>query len=925
MLVFFSYIFSLAEPLSKPVPAKRKRPNDRKTSLPESTDLREVPFHYANQEHSLTAPALSELNGILGKDSSESPESEIPSSTFHDNSLRISDSFDAQVEDIISPCDSSDPSTVCGFQTIESSGLRGDDSALPSSGENSAGSDGILQESVQNSNCCSNVERSDFSDSGEVLQLNLESEHGGAHFENSDVLELTADTVSSKPTTPHSENNPLLNGMSLCLSPSDPSFPVIPPDVPPRTYKAPPLPPRHRHSEVHRHEEPPPLPPRIEKEKPRPHSGTTPTSPSHMFENIAFSDALVPPPLPPRTYSPIHMQSGDGASGSGGSLSLVSTEDSTSFDSLEAFAGSHESSLSDNSSGERIEREPRSRSSGLGVDVSRREHHKLQKVSKGVGLDSLSNVSSQNTLGKDRHLPEFHISNVENIRAMDSGSHRSDILDRNRSASVDTPIDMLQSVDLSSVGEDTPPPVQRLRSVDSSRSDTNASPPPPPVERHRNVERDTAVNRLETPPPVNRRHFDSAPPTVERHKNFDLNKSSDRHKHLHTTQSIGRHRNKESAMADRHRTFDLPPPFDRQRSVDSIPVDRLHNTDVSFDMPPSLPPLLDRQKSHESNQSDHRSEVSDNHIGDYSEHVNSGLDRQSSVENQLSVDSHNILERQHSNESHRTIERQISSESQLSGSNTGLGSFATGFTPKSSREVNLAPKQTVRRSISPAVRRIMDAPERSVEAGSDAVPALPQRGAVSDNTPPPRPVTPPRPVPERRDNTPSPPIIYPRSRALSEEEKHQNRQHIHQHLKNWTQKQKERANTSFGSDVSGDLELPSPMSETRSCDNWVLFDDNTTPSNSIEASPARRGVTEHMGGAEGGLLPGHSAISTPGRHSPSPANSVVWQLRHGDDQSSSTPDVGKWNFVCSHFGNRHSSRLLFYKKKKKKKNDILTS
>ena len=860
------------------MPAKRKRPNDRKTSLPESTDLRETPFHYANEEHSFTAPALSELNGIMGKDSSASPESEIPSSTFHENSLRISDSFDAQAEDIISPCDSSDPTTICGFQTIESSGLRGDDSALPSSGENSGGSDGILQESVQNSNCCSNMDRSDFSDSGEVLQLNLEPEHRGAHFENSDLLELSGERVTSKPSTPRSENNPLLNGISLCLSPNDSSFSIIPPDVPPRTYKAPPLPPRSRYSDSLRPEEPPPLPPRIEKDNPPPHSGATPTSPCHTFENITFEEALAPPPLPPRTYSPIHMQ--DGASGSGGSLSLVSTEDSTSFDSLEAFAGSHESSLSDNSSGERIDRDPR-RSSGLGVDIPRREHHKLQKVSKGVGLDSLSNVSSQNTLGKDRQLPELHVSNVENIRAMDSGSH---VLDRNRSASMEAPVDMLQSVDLSAVGEDTPPPVQRLRSVDSSHGETNASPPPPPVERHRKLDRDTAVNRLETPPPINRRHFDSAPPTVERHKNVDLSKSSDRHKHLHTTQSIGRHRSKDAAMADRHRTFDLPPPFDRQRSVDSIPVDRLHNSDVTFEMPQSLPPLLDRQKSHESNHTDHRSEVTE----EYPESSITAIDRQSSVDSQLSVDSHTRLERQHSNESHRTIERQASNESQLS--TTGSNNFSS-FTPKISRETNLASKP-VRRSLSPAVRRVMETPDIPGEAGLGALPVVPQRGAVSDSTPPPRPLTPPRPPSDRRDNTPSPPIIHPRGRALSEEEKHQNRQQIHQHLKNWTQKQKERANSSFGSDVSGDLELPSPLSETRSCDNWVLFDDNTTPSNSIEASPARRGVPDHSGGAEGGVLPGHSAISTSGRQSPTPANSVVWQLHHADDPPPSIQDAG---------------------------------
>ena len=920
------------------MPAKRKRPNNRKTSLPESIDFREVPFHYANQEHSFTAPALSELNGMMGKDSSASPDSEHPSSTFHENSLRISDNFDAQAEDIHSPCEPSLPSTVCGFQSVESSGLRGDDSALPSSGENSGGSDGILQESVQNqnSNCCSNAERSDLSDSGEVLHLNLDPEHGAACFENSDILELTSDfrgskptTPSSKPTTPYGENNPLLNGlsleltgdyrpssksstphatplsetnpllngMSLCLpSPHDEYFPPDPPDVPPRTYKAPPLPPRHKQSEIHKEDEPPPLPPRLEKERTHSHSEATPTSPCPHFENVTFAEALAPPPLPPRTYSPIHMQTSDGASGSGGSLSLISNEDSTSFDSMEAFAGSHESSLSDNSSGERIEREPR-RSSGLGVDIPHREHKKLHRLSKGSGFNSLSSVSSQSTLGKERQTTEFQIPNIENIRAMDSSSHRSDV-DRSRTLSVEAPVDMLQSVEICSGGEDTPPRIERLRSVESSRSEADASPPPPPVERHRTSERGAAINRLATPPPINRnRHFDSAPPTVERHKNFDLSKQSDRHKPLHSTQSIGRHRTREDAMADRHRTFDLPPPFDRQRSVDSIPVDRLRNGEFSgftqpFEMPPSLPPLLDRQKSHEISQSEHILEADESQPHEYSDQGHSVIDRQPLVESQLSVDSHNIplIERQHSNESQRTFDRQGSNESQLSNVSLGSSSFTPSYTPKSSHDANLAPKQNVRRSLSPAVSRVMDTPDKTMDGASGEVPAIPQRGVGTDSTPPPRPLTPPR--PDRTDNTPSPPIIYPRGRALSEEEKQQNRQNIHQHLKNWTQKQKERANTSFGSDVSSELELPSPMSETRSCDNWVIFDENTTPSNSIEASP-RRGGAEHVGGAEGGVLPGHSAISIPGRQSPTPPSSVVWQLRHLEEQPPSISDVGK--------------------------------
>ncbi|XP_041366585.1 E3 ubiquitin-protein ligase HECW2-like isoform X2 [Gigantopelta aegis] len=121
-----------------------------------------------------------------------------------------------------------------------------------------------------------------------------------------------------------------------------------PPCLPPKTYigksRAPPRPPR---TFPHDTQDAPPLPPRKVADK----SGNR----SPLCSAISAPDSLTltedaqdlaPPPLPPRTYSPINIS----ANASAGTLTLSSQDDDAdriSFNSLEAFAGSRENSNSE--------------------------------------------------------------------------------------------------------------------------------------------------------------------------------------------------------------------------------------------------------------------------------------------------------------------------------------------------------------------------------------------------------------------------------------------------------------------------------------------------------------------------------------------------------------------------------------------------
>ncbi|XP_062613683.1 E3 ubiquitin-protein ligase HECW2-like [Saccostrea cucullata] len=159
-----------------------------------------------------------------------------------------------------------------------SSGLS---SAVPSSGDNSSGSD--VSPQTVNTN-------------------------------GADPLEFLNCAKNKQEETPEVLDNSLDSEVNLVMN----DIPPKPPVLPPRTYKAPPLPPRYKMSDA------PPLPPRTPERGERPifpasGVGTVQISPDTVpecrsepptprptsTEALRSCNSLEPPPLPPRTYSPI--------------------------------------------------------------------------------------------------------------------------------------------------------------------------------------------------------------------------------------------------------------------------------------------------------------------------------------------------------------------------------------------------------------------------------------------------------------------------------------------------------------------------------------------------------------------------------------------------------------------------------------------
>ena len=846
----------------------------------------------------------------MSKDSSESPEFENAATPFHETELRITDDFDRSQEDeLLSPtlfstvgnsmgvssiidvvsgfengCDHRDQADLegfnpltssveynraiesdlgavaqimsCGYSVKNGSGSRSDDSALPSSADNSDGSNAMGMDTIINRN--SNPTLENLSDSGEILPVNALLDSVPKSKRNLGFnlnLETAASSIPNI-SSPIKDNVIVTESVSLHL-PLDDEEGITPPDLPPRTYKAPPLPPRNRSNEA------PPLPPRAEKPhlsmQTSSHSVTTPTSPARSVESLDFVNLapLEPPPLPPRTYSPINMSGLERGveSESGGSISLLSTEDSDSrsFDSMEAFSGSRESLQND--SGGR-----------LGQDVMKREHKKLHRLSQGkCAKNSLSNSLLPTGAG-------FGAECVENQRPVSPATR-----EWRRSAEV-VPLDRGES-------NQSPPPIvhrhrqtkdsDRLQSLDTNLTDRHRSTSfDSPVDRLRSMNLTVSTDSVDrTQPTLDRLRMhggqDQTPPPVERPHPSDTHNT---HRPVNLSHSVPRGRLKEPPplVNDRSKSFEFPPTFDRQRSVDSIPVDRLRNYDPqnthpSIEMSPSLPPFIDRH--------------SGDSMGDF--HTSGGQLKNCEGQNIYSP----VLElqppiysRQRSYEPpSRPVERQHSNESSKSGSSGFSGGLPSTKPP-------------VRRSLSPAVRRLTDSP-------SDLQGAV---GGWSFSDSPLRPETPPRPGPlsSGRTSTPSPPVIFPRSR-ITEEERQRNILNINQHLQKWTQKHRERANSSFGSSEAGDLDLSSPTSETRSIANghcsWETFEDMQPHSHgTLTGDSSMPGSMETVLGAEGGsTLPGHGAIaSMGGRLSPPPASSVIWQLRHEDDHPPPSIDSG---------------------------------
>ncbi|XP_052812526.1 E3 ubiquitin-protein ligase HECW2-like isoform X2 [Mya arenaria] len=924
------------QPTNKPIPAKRKRPNDiRKTSLPESMDTHEAPFHYANKNHCFTDSALSELNGIMGKDSSESPEFESAATPLQDSEMRISDNFDNNQEDeLLSPAFSSVPNTIgktnkvdvvsgfengcdcretaifdgfvpvsstrdylsdqcilgstvaglghCSYSSKSGSGSRSDDSALPSSADNSDGSNAMGLEMLINKS--SGLET--CMDAGNILSsLSQNRDCVTKSGRNLTKFNFNLNFDSTRSSPPHlstptreASNSSGLESSNIFHLPDDEDddegYNPRPPDLPPRTYKAPPLPPRQKSNEA------PPLPPR---DKPHfsmqasSHTVTTPTSPSRSIESLDFVNLnpMIPPPLPPRTYSPVHMSQGvdrvdrGAESGSGGSISLLSTEgsDSQSFDSMEAFSGSRESLQND--SAERL------RSGGLSQDVVKREHKKLHRLSQGKYPKSLSGGAGvQQGLGADL---------LESQRPVTPPTRdwrrSAEILSQGQGDSSDSPPPIVQrhkhkdqereaSLDPLLVADRNrnasfESPVDRLRSLNFS-NDPNSSDTPSTVDRYRTVD-PVLPSHNETPPPIERPH----PDTLSSHRPLNL------------SHSVGCHRHKEPPplVNDRSKSFEFPPPFDRLHSVDSVPVDRLRNntsnTHPNFNMPPSLPPCIARQ-SHDT------VDITVSSTGQLKDSQGQNiyspvLDLQPPIySRQRSFDPPRYVERQHSSDS------QNSQKSSASSHSLQPGSVTTSSIPT---------KHPVRRSLSPSMRQGDRSDLGAVGGGA---------WVFTPGFEPLKPETPPRPgvLGSQRELTPSPPVVPHRGRVLSDEEKQQNRQQIHQHLKHWTQKQKERANSSFGSSGTGsenssEMELHSPTVENRNIANghcgWVTFDDHSSLSSerTLTNSLPPGEPAEAMLGADSGVgLTGASAITSVdgGLGSTHPSNSVIWQLRNAEDE-----------------------------------------
>lgn len=149
--------------------------------------------------------------------------------------------------------------------------------------------------------------------------------------------------------TPEVLDSSLDNEVNLVMN----DLPSKPPVLPPRTYKAPPLPPRYRSSDA------PPIPPRTPERGERPlfpGSGVgavqippetgpesrseTPTPRPPSADSSRSCNTLEPPPLPPRTYSPITVS--QTSSQQQGIETEIEEGDTTSFNSTENFEASGE-------------------------------------------------------------------------------------------------------------------------------------------------------------------------------------------------------------------------------------------------------------------------------------------------------------------------------------------------------------------------------------------------------------------------------------------------------------------------------------------------------------------------------------------------------------------------------------------------------
>lgn len=305
----------------------------RQSSFPEES-LHKTPLIQRQN----TDPESSIVNGKYGDNDENDDQEDSGISLCNLSRGRIPDDVDiglAENEEEILSCSPPNlaavPSIVCGFNShLDSQSLRSDEIGTASSSDNSGGME-ILPSSDSNAlNGLTLIHAFDHS-SG-----NSSAERIGT---SSESVMMDRDEIVSIASSCDNEVRLTLMGAEEGVE-TEQGATGLPPVLPPRTYKAPPLPPRSRNSDA------PPLPPRTpERTLEKPNFPKSSVSPIAISEGNSL--ALLPPPLPPRTYSPISITSNSDE------LAVVpqpepapEEETKNSFDSMETFQGSSDNCLS---------------------------------------------------------------------------------------------------------------------------------------------------------------------------------------------------------------------------------------------------------------------------------------------------------------------------------------------------------------------------------------------------------------------------------------------------------------------------------------------------------------------------------------------------------------------------------------------------